>query len=291
MNRNNKVIIGVMGGLGNQLFQYAAARALSLKLNSHLVFDLSWFLGDYGRRYCLDRFNLPVIYSNYYKVPSFGFGRAARHLLKEFLRKRSGALTYKEPHFHYDENFNNIEGTVYLDGYFQSPKYFSGIDDQLREDLKFPSDYPEKLKPILQRIIECDAIAIHVRRGDYLADKKNIEVYHSQSNQYYCEAVSLLAKGLKNPYCFIFSDDHFWVKTQLSINIPHEIVDVNSLDEPFWDLMLMSRCKHFAIANSSFSWWAAWLCDNSGKMVIAPKKWFKSDKSICDLLPTEWVKL
>jgi len=291
MNRNDTVILGLMGGLGNQLFQYAAARALSLKLNSHLVIDLSWFLGDYGRKCSLESFILPALYSNQYKMALFGFGRFSRRFLKELLRKRLGASIYEEPHFHYDGNFKNIKGSVYLRGYFQSPKYFSGFEDQLRADLKFPSDYPEKLKPILQRIDETDAIAIHIRRGDYLANKKNIDIYHSQSNQYYFEAVSMLSKSLKNPYCFIFSDDHSWVKANLSFDIPYEIVDVNSPDEPFWDLMLMSRCKHFAIANSSFSWWAAWLSDNSQKMVIAPKKWFKFDENIHDLLPIDWVRL
>lgn len=291
MNRNSIVIAGIMGGLGNQLFQYAAARALSLKLNSSLVIDLSWFLGDYGRRCSLDGFNLPVIYFNDYRVPPFALGRVIRRFLKGFLRKRLGATAYNEPHFHYDDNFVNIEGTVYLSGYFQSPKYFLGFDDQLRADLKFPSDYPDKLQPILQRISQSDAIAIHIRRGDYLAGKKNIDMYHSQSNQYYYEAVSLLAKSLNNPYCFIFSDDNSWTKDNLCFDIPYEIVDVNSPDEPFWDLMLMSRCKHFAIANSSFSWWAAWLSDNPEKMVIAPKKWFKSDKSTQDLLPIEWITL
>ena len=291
MNRNGKVIVGLMGGLGNQLFQYAAARALSVKLNSHLVIDLSWFLGDYGRKYCLDGFNLPVLYSNRCEIPLFGFGRFVRRLLKELLRKRLGASIYEEPFFHYDDNFRDIKDSVYLKGYFQSPKYFSGFEDQLRADLKFPSDYPEKLKPILKRVNESDAIAIHIRRGDYLASKNNIDRYHSQSNQYYFEAVSLLSKSLKNPYCFIFSDDHSWVKANLSFDIPCEIVDINSMDEPFWDLMLMSRCKHFVIANSSFSWWAAWLSDNSEKMVIAPKKWFKSDESIDDLLPIDWVRL
>lgn len=291
MNRNNRVIVGVMGGLGNQLFQYAAARALSLKLNSILVIDLSWFLGCYGRNYCLDSFNLPVMYSNRYQMLPFGVGRFARRIFKEFLRRRLGASVYKEPYFYYDDNFTSIEDSVYLSGYFQSPKYFLGFDDQIRADLKFPSDYPEKLEPILRRINESDAIAIHIRRGDYLASKKNIDIYHSQSNQYYLEAVGILSKSLKKPYCFIFSDDSTWVKNNLNFNIPYEIVDANSPDEPFWDMMLMSRCKHFAIANSSFSWWAAWLCDNPEKMVIAPKKWFKSDKSTQDLLPIEWVTL
>ena len=291
MNKNNKVIVGIMGGLGNQLFQYAAARALSLKLNSRLVIDLSWFMGDYGRNYCLDIFNLPAKYSNRYQILPFWVGRFAQRILKELLRKRLGASAYVEPHFNYDDNFSNIGDSVYLSGYFQSPKYFLGFDDQLREDLKFPSDYPDKLKPILQRISKSEAIAIHIRRGDYLASKKNVDIYHSQSNQYYCEAVSLLAKNLKNPYCFIFSDDHSWVRTNLSFNIPYEIVDINLPDEPFWDLMLMSRCKHFVIANSTFSWWAAWLSDNPEKKVIAPKKWFKSDKSVHDLLPIVWVRL
>jgi len=286
------VVIALSGGLGNQLFQYAAGRSLSLSLKADLALDLSWFLGDHNRRYGLENFNLPIKLLNSTSVLPFGIKAFREKISKKFFRSRFGLPVFKEPYFHYNSAFQSIDSPVVLDGYFQSERYFLGCETQIRQDLNFSGTFPEKCLPVYKRIQECDAIAVHVRRGDYLTSKQNVAIYHSLSPEYYVDAVNQLSQWLKNPRCFIFSDDVSWVRDHLQLGIPAEVVDVNSGDEVYWDLRLMSSCKHFVIANSSLSWWGAWLGKDPSKQVIAPRKWFKSDtRNIADLIPAHWSRL
>jgi Glycosyl transferase family 11 len=290
MSKEKIVVIQLMGGVGNQLFQYSAARSLSIDLGAKLLIDLSWFAGDHGRLYELGKFNLPIAVIN--KIPQFpcGAGIFVHKLLRTLTIKKLGATFYNEPSFDWDPDLKKILAPVYLYGYFQSEKYFLPHEKTIRHDLKYDGPYPERCNSLIQRIGEVDSIALHVRRGDYLHNK-NMNVYHTQSVQYYKKAITTLSKNLRNPYCFIFSDDSSWVKENLIFDIPFEIVDINSEETPFWDLMLMSKCKHFIIANSTFSWWSAWLGADPQKKVIAPINWFKSNRHVKDLLPSNWINL
>jgi len=288
----NSVTVGLAGGLGNQLFQYAAGRSLSLALGSDLEIVHSRFLED--RNYDLENFDLPTnikVIGNTSRLPRC-FTSAVNRLIKKFFTTNKGLPIYRESHFCYDPNFQEISSPVFLEGYFQSEKYFKAYAEIIRYDLVSPRGYPARCLPVLERIGEYDAIAIHIRRGDYISVKKNVSVYHNLSIEYYQNAVSLISKGLKNPRCFVFSDDHDWVIRNISLEIPWEVININSPKEAFWDLALMRRCKHFVIANSSFSWWGAWLGNDPNKIVVTPKKWFK-DGSIKseDLIPEGWLKL
>jgi Glycosyl transferase family 11 len=286
------IIVALSGGLGNQLFQYAAGRSLSLSLNCDLALDLSWFLGDQNREYGLKNFNLPVnILDSTSRFP-FGIEAIKARIFKRFYKTRFGLPVFKEPHFHYVSNFQAINSPVVLDGYFQSDRYFLEHEDQIRRDLNFSGAYPEKCLSVYKKIQEYDAIAVHVRRGDYLSSKKNAAIYHSLSIEYYLEAVKDIAKGLANPHCFIFSDDISWARENLVLGMPADVVDINSGDEVYWDLRLMGACKHFVIANSSLSWWGAWLGKDPQKKVISPKLWFKSNvRDTSDLIPENWSRL
>ena len=293
MGKNiNSVIVGLAGGLGNQLFQYAAGRALSLKLGNDLKIEHSRFLED--RHYGLENFDIPATIEAYTdrKWLHRNFLSIANRLAKRFLKKRKGLPIYREPHFHYDSRFEDITAPVFLEGYFQSERYFRPFEETIRQDLAIPKSYPIRCLPILDRISQCDAIAIHIRRGDYVSVKKNVNIYHLQSNQYYQSAVTLISQGLKKPRCFIFSDDPAWVIENMKLDLPWEVVNINSTKEVFWDLALMRQCKHFVIANSSLSWWGAWLGNDPYKIVIAPKKWFKSGNlNTQDLIPENWLRL
>ena len=289
---NPDVVSVISGGLGNQLFQYAAGRALSLSLECDLTLDLSWFLGGHNRKYGLDNFELPIKPLNSASKLPLGIKAFGAKISKKFFRSRFGLPVYREAYFHYNPSFQSIDSPVVLDGYFQSERYFLGCEDQIHRDLNFSGAFPEKCLPVYKRIQEYDAIAVHVRRGDYLSSKQNVAIYHSLTIEYYSDAVKKLSQGLKNPHCFIFSDDVSWARDHLQLEIPSEVVDVNSGDEVYWDLRLMSSCKHFVIANSSLSWWGAWLGKDPYKQVIAPRKWFKSNATnITDLIPTHWSRL
>lgn len=290
--RVKPVIIGLTGGLGNQLFQYAAGRALSLKLDCQLQIEHSRFLED--RSYELNKFDIPDTIRSYADkqwLPRI-FVSIVNRLFKIFLNKRKGLPVYREPFYNYNPLFENISVPVFLDGYFQSEKYFKSYEKEIRLDLAIPTSYPTKCLPILGRIKEHDAIAIHVRRGDYISVKENSKIYYTQPIEYYQNAISLLSIKVKNPRCFIFSDDPGWVKDNFQLDMPWELVDINSSKEAYWDLMLMIQCKHFIIANSSLSWWGAWLGNDHHKLVIAPKNWFKSgDKNTNDLIPEDWIRI
>lgn len=290
--RVKSVIVGLTGGLGNQLFQYAAARSLSLKLGINLEIEHSRFLGD--RSYELANFDFSDSIKSYADkawLPRFLVSIINR-LAKRFLTKHKGLSIYSEPHFHYDPHFQGISEPVFLDGYFQSEKYFMNYAEIIRKDLSAPKSYPAQCLSVIDKMNQQDAVAVHIRRGDYVSIKENSKIYHSQPIAYYQDAIALILIKVKNPRCFIFSDDPDWVKKNVLINIPWELVDINSSKDVYWDLMLMRQCKHFVIANSSLSWWGAWLGSYPRKIVIAPKDWFKSDdKDTGDLIPESWIRL
>lgn len=253
--------------------------------------DKSWFLGGYNRKYGLANFDLPVKVVNDTSRMPLAVAAFKARIARKFCSRRFGLPVYKEPHFHYDPAFELINTPVVLDGYFQSDRYFSAHELQIRKDLEFNGVYPEKSKPIREKIDLCDAIAIHIRRGDYLSSRKNVAIYRSLPLQYYTEAVKTLSADLKSPRCFVFSDDILWVKNHLQLNIPIELVDVNLGDEAYWDLRLMSSCRNFVIANSSLSWWGAWLAEDPLKKVVAPKQWFNGKSIITsDLIPKSWIQ-
>ncbi|MCG8573075.1 MAG: alpha-1,2-fucosyltransferase, partial [Spirochaetes bacterium] len=148
-------------------------------------------------------------------------------------------------------------------------------------------DYDQQL---LKQIKNTNAIALHIRRGDY----KNLElrsIYSQVDLTYYQEAIKWLSNKVKNPFIYIFTNDPQWVKQEFSISLPCIIVNHTGDESDIADLYLMSQCKHFIIANSTFSWWGAWLGNNSKKLIIAPKKWYKNPELEQDLIPDEWVRI
>ena len=142
---------------------------------------------------------------------------------------------------------------------------------------------------MLAQIDKVNAVSLHVRRGDYLL-AKNMSVLGVCGLDYYKKAIEYVAKNVKNPYFFLFSDDIPWVEENLKINYPYEIVDINNGKNSFYDLWLMKNCKHNIIANSSFSWWGAWLNENPNKIVVAPKKWMNTIKKV-EVCPKDWIRI
>jgi len=266
----------IKGGLGNQLFQYAAARNLATLNNTDLNIDYSYYNhsgADTPRQYLLDLFNIkPVkhIKSNsLYQVFD---------LINKILRKLSLNKNlyfdkyYFEKGVEFDDAFLSLKDDVWLTGFFQSAKYFS---ESIREEFKFNGP---------NNIIEAgESVFIHVRRGDYL----NNSTYESCSLDYYNQAINLIKEKIVNPKFYIFSDDMEWVKNNL--NIP-EATYLSYSDHE--DLYLMSQCRHAIIANSSFSWWGAWLINNPGKIVVTPSKWFRNKTiNTKDLIPDSWIRI
>jgi hypothetical protein len=291
------IISQIIGGLGNQMFQYAAGRALSLERNQPLLLDIARFAG-YGLH---QGFELERVFLRQVKIATKaevysilgwqslpGIKRVlARPCMTAFLR--DGFVV--EPHFHYWPEINQVPNDCYLVGHWQSEKYFQKHSSKIRADFTFKLPLSGKNADIAEQIGRVNAVSLHVRRGDYVKNPKTTATHGLCSLDYYHTAIRYIYETVEQPYFFIFSDDMAWVKEHLKIDAPCQYVDHNQGKESFNDMHLMSLCKHHIIANSSFSWWGAWLNSSPEKIVIAPNKWFANQNNIKDLLPNDWVTL
>ena len=291
IKNNSPVIVGLSGGLGNQLFQYAAGRALTIRLQTYLVLDLSWFANQKERSFSLSPFQIHAqTYSQFPRLATSLQGTISK-ISRRLMPRAMGVRVWREPHFNYSEEFVKLTEPVYMEGYWQSERYFSEIRPLLLEEITLKDPMPSECMALFETIRSCNAICVHVRRGDYLSNPVAAKVHGICPADYYHLSVTELCAGLADPHCFIFSDDPVWVRNSLTFDCPTTVVDLNSPNDAHFDLMLMAACQHFVIANSSLSWWGAWLGSHSDKVVIAPKRWFLTqDKNTSDLLPESWLK-
>lgn len=289
--RQQPVVVGLSGGLGNQMFQYAAGRSLSTRLGVPLVLDLSWFDGQSERQFALSPFCIEAVHHKQYPWLLPRSRAIASRLSRRWLPRIMNVRVWREPHFHYSEEFAALSGPVFLEGYWQSERYFLKIRCQLLQEFALRAPLPPPCAALLEEIRGCDAICVHVRRGDYLSNPIVAKVHGTCSVDYYYAGVDELCRGLARPHCFVFSDDPAWVRASFALDYPMTVVDLNGPEEAHLDLVLMAACHHFLIANSSLSWWGAWLGNHAEKKVIAPAHWFLTDDKDCrDLLPESWQR-
>ena len=291
------IVSQVIGGLGNQMFQYAAGRALSLQRDQPFKLDISRF-SDYGlhQGFELQRiFNCPVELASEAEVRDilgglfvFAFRRWLMHPSMSVLRPKSLVV---EPHFGYWDGINNIPTDSYLVGYWQTEKYFSKIAEVLRSDFTFRSKLDSENAGWAERMERSSAaVSLHVRRGDYATNPKTKATHGICSLEYYRTAISFIAERVKAAEFFIFSDDMPWIQANLRVEFPCHYVTHNREKNSYNDMRLMSLCHHHIIANSSFSWWGAWLNPRPDKIVIAPTPWFEDNRLRTeDLLPARWI--
>ncbi len=289
------IITKVLGGLGNQMFQYAAGRAMSLGQGTPLLLDISNFSG-YGlhQGFEIQRiFNCKVEIANERDLrrilgwqSSPGIRRVMSRSDMAVLRKKSLVI---EPHYHYWDGLKNITEDSYIVGYWQSEKYFQDFASVIRSDFSYKIEFASTNEDIAAQIDQVNAVSLHVRRGDYAKDPVTNATHGLCSLNYYQTAIQYVAARVEQPKFFIFSDDIDWVKTNLKLDYPCRYIDHNQGIDSYNDMRLMSLCQHHIIANSSFSWWGAWLNSSPRKIVFAPKKWFANKNIIKDLFPQEWV--
>lgn len=288
-----KVIARILGGSGNQLFCYAAARRLALANDAELVLDdVTGFAWDfqYRRQYVLDRFNITARKATRAERLE-PFGRYRRGAIKWLSRKKPfiERCYLEEERAGFDARLLNLDvrGTLYLDGYWQSEKYFKDVEGVIRNDLRIKPPEDTINNNISQNIRGCNAIALHVRWFDKLGAAE----IHNMSASYYNRAIALMEKKFKNPHYFVFSDDPVAAQAKLPfLEGRMTFVSHNRGSEnAYADLWLMSLCKHFIVANSTFSWWGAWLSGSAAeRLIIAPEsiKLFNPD-----ILPQGWVSI
>jgi len=276
-------IVRLAGGLGNQLFQYAAGRALAHRLECDLILDTSFFdRRGRHRQFELGRFPIAALASR----PLAPWWR--RLLPRRHVRSDAPPV-FREPHFHFAPAFEAIDSPVCLEGYFQSEKYFARFAPQLRLELLPPPPASLAGKRLAEEIAGSRATILHVRRGDYVAGSKAASLYANCDLDYYTRA--LTAIGEPGPV-YVFSDDIPWARENLRKLGPLRFVGDGSPRDAVEDLKLMSLGFHHVIANSTFSWWGAWLAGPRKGRTIAPKGWFR-DSAIddSDLLPPNWERL
>lgn len=280
----NEFVIQFKGGLGNQLFQYAFMRYLIIKEKKKCSIDLSYYIYPHVMKYMLqDVFKKVTV------------KRCNPYIREKYLSDEE--LCYCEG---YDvgsafECFMAADikkvGYGYLTGYYQSASFPEAIKDTLKRELLFPEVDDAGMKKYLELLKEKNTVSIHIRRGDYLSETNNAIYGNICNEEYYLRAMEYILQSVENPIFVLFSDDIEWVKKNCSIKNAIYIESKEFQNYSDWyDMYLMSMCRHNVIANSTFSWWGAWLNDYEEKIVIAPKKWF-NQKTLLDICPTDWIRL
>ncbi len=293
------IAVRLMGGLGNQMFQYAIGRKLALEHSTDLVMDLIFFENiakiDTPRHYELDCFTINEKFLSPAKRPvenpqsTFAGRRGKLQLIKHRLVGQNWQVYY-EPHHNFDPKALKLPDNSYLIGYWQTEKYFADSRDIILKDFSFKQPAKGKNAELLNQIKNSESISIHVRRGDYVTNKHASKFHGTKELSYYNTALSHFLKQTNNPTLFVFSDEPEWCKNNLKFK--QKTVYVEGNKKGYEDMRLMMNCRHNIIANSSFSWWAAWLNQNPDKLVAAPKQWFNdSSVNTKDVIPESWIKI
>lgn len=284
------IAVRMAGGLGNQMFQYAAALALSRRLGVVLRLDVREFENYSLHGFGLDRWSVSAAPMELHEMRRFP--ESGRRLALSLYR-RFGLKTrfYVEPGFEFDSGWLALGDGLQLNGYFQSEKYFSGIRDILLQEF-VPLEALDGLNgDIFSAARAANSISIHVRRGDYISNPETLRIHGICSLDYYRAAIAHFRALVVTPRFFVFSNDIAWARENLPLGEDAVYVEGNE-QSPEVDIFLMANCRHHVIANSSFSWWGAWLCNMPGQQVVTPFPWFNApDMPAPDLLPAHWVKL
>ena len=290
----------MMGGLGNQMFQYAFAKHLAVKQGVELKMDLSHFKRELNkdkftvRDLGLSHFNTNPVIASEAELKRYEKSKFSKiiDLFCLNLPFKLNHLYVREPFFRFYKKALNAPKDCYLDGYWQSEYYFREIRKELLNDFTLVSELSDETMHVAEKIKSQQSVSIHVRRGDYISIAENQTIYSICDEQYYLTAMNRMADINKDSVFYVFSDEPEWFKTKVHSKYNVQYVMHNVGKNSYQDLYLMSLCKHNIIANSSFSWWAAWLNKNIEKMVIAPKNWFKNrSKDTSDLIPKAWIQL
>ena len=284
------IIIEASGGLGNQMFQYALYKKLE-SLNKDVVFDTSFFRSKQGLR----ELEIGVFGVQYRSISDrevayirgYGYQDSIIDKIKYKL-KSSKYLIYRDSIECFQPEVLEMED-AYLCGYWQSEKYFKDIREVILKEFTFPIQAVKSNVKLTDQMKLENSVSIHVRRSDYLTEQ-NLKVYGNIcTEKYYSNAINYIEGIIDNPHYYVFTDDLQWAKEYFKGD-NYTIVSENRGKDSYIDMYLMSQCKHNIIANSSFSWWGAWLNQNPDKKVLAPKKWFhnhEKEEIVCE----DWIRI
>jgi len=292
------IIVRLQGGLGNQMFQYAIGRRLSLHHNTELKLDLTALLDRTPRE--------NVVYRNF-ELGAFDIQAtvAPQSALKKYKWKDSKNRVYrranyilrypiqrlvKEKHFHFDEQAIRAPRNAYLTGYWQSYRYFQDIEEIIRSDFAFTEQMKLRYRSLSERAASSNSICLNVRRGDFVSNPAISKTHGVCEIDYFYRALDFVKARFQEPEILVFSDDIDWCRKNLGFGCPTLFMDFEGNSYEY--LYLMSSCRHFIIPNSTFGWWAAWLSESPNKIVVVPKEWFTNPEIITsDLIPDKWHRI
>lgn len=283
-------IVRVLGGLGNQMFQYAFYLALNKRFKN-VKLDVSAF-ENYGLHNGLELenvFNLTLNKASEFCIKlydpacrTWGYRKLRRIL------QLKGAYYEEKEEFSFDQDIFSDPSSYLFWGYWQNENYFKDIECEIKKVFSFNHVLDKQNQDLLKKIAQIESVSIHIRRGDYIGHDLLGGIC---TPVYYQNAINLIKQKVSNPVFFIFSNEIDWCKDNLDIADATYIYG-NTGHESYKDMLLMSACKHNIIANSSFSWWGAWLNANAKKIIIAPKKWTNNSKQTdYGICPNNWIKI
>jgi hypothetical protein len=293
------IYVKLLGGLGNQMFQYAMGRKLSILHQSSMRFEVDGLKAgeDIRTTYELGIFNIPKI--DFAKREEIFPFRRKTIFKSEFLcqvvnylQKRS--MIVESGHLPFSQKFVDDSTTnCYVRGLWQTEKYFNDVQQTIRGDFEFKEPLDGKNLELANILLnEPAAVSLHVRRGEFANDPKYAALIGTCDVNYFKSAMEIFVQRIGTARYIVFSDDLDWVKSQQFLPDSAIYVDYNQKANHFRDMQLMSLCKHNIISNSTFSWWGAWLNKNPNKVVVAPKKWFAGwEHDTRDLIPDSWVRI
>ncbi len=281
-----------MGGLGNQMFQYALGRTLTYSSGLDLILNISWFNSCKERTYQLSQFNIPVITSPEAIDEDITSTKSLFTIMKRInkrIKKKSNYQKIYEESIPFNADILSSPDNSVLIGYWQSEKFFVNIEAVIRKDFRFIYPPVGENYRIIPEIKGKQSVAIHIRRGDYVANPSTYSTHGVCSLDYYNKGMQYIESHIGKPHYFIFTDDPEWARQNITSKYDITIIDWNN-DAPYEDLRLISLCNHHIIANSSFSWWGAWLGKKEGQIVIAPDPWFDDPfHKTPDIYVRDWV--
>jgi hypothetical protein len=286
------IIVKFQGGLGNQMFQYALGKALQHSLGVVVKFDYTFLEdrtpspGRVFRTYDLDLFGLEANRATPEEVQRYATEKAGKKTIWQKLGLLAKPSYIQEPHYTYWPQVFQLKGPAYLDGYWQSAKYFAACTRQLRNDFKFAKPVLPESASLLHEIEHTESVCINVRRSDLLKTPFHLVC----GDSYFRSAIAQLQTLVERPRFFVFSDDKAWCKSYFAAYENTMVIGEEHDGFKYGNkLQLMAACKHFIIPNSTFAWWAIWLANRKDNLVIAPKNWFSDPAwDTRDLLLPEW---
>jgi hypothetical protein len=298
------ILVRLIGGLGNQLFQYATGKALALRRNTVLKIDTTLLEANKKnpheinthRDLDLGLFNVELVQATAQEIAYFN-GKEYPHLIGKALNRLVMAVRRKNLVIEKGRGFNErvvgLGDNKCLVGAWQSEKYFADKKDEIRSLFKFRNDVPLHSRPLLDDISRSRAVCVNIRRGDYITSPLYRAAIGALDFPYYQEGMKYFRQKFADARFFIFSDDVEWCRSSFPSDPSFVIVGHEHKGEKFGNyLRLMSSCRHFVISNSSFAWWGAYLGEKKDSVVIAPGKWTRSrDAEPADIVPERWLKL